>query len=100
MEQSPHDEDPVRSVPETAEQKGNENIAIPPFLRDTAPTEWHIYIIAEPCRQRDVPSLPELSHAFGEIWSAEVCHERKAHDARCADGNVGVSGKITIDLDG
>ncbi len=47
-----------------------------------------------------MPAPPELRRGTGEVWVAEVARQLYAKEACGADGNVGVSGEVAVDLHG
>jgi hypothetical protein len=59
-----------------------------------------VEVVAQPGRQGEVPSPPELNDLLGEVWSIEVLDQVNAHHPRYADGNVAVPGKTAIGLEG
>ncbi len=60
--------------------------------------EWFVEIVADPGRQRDVPSPPELGERAGNIGRIEILPQPEAEHAGEPDRHVGVAGKIEIDL--
>src|SRR4051812_42353399 len=100
MQGSPDYEGPARAVPQTAEQEYGHQVRDPVHRADAVSSKWDVDVIAEPRRQRDVPSLPELLNRPGEVRRPEVRHEVDTHDAGRTDGDVGVSGEVEVDLKG
>ena len=98
VEQTPDDEIPARAVPETAEKEHGDKVAIHARGRDPVAAERHVQIIAEPRRQRDVPSAPELLHALGDIRPPEILRKAEAEHASQTNRHVGVAGEIEVDL--
>ncbi len=45
-----------------------------------------------------MPSSPELGNIFTSKWKIEILHQPDAHDPCRTYGDIGVSGKIAIDL--
>src|ERR1035437_1360062 len=56
MKRSPNDESPPCTMPEPAEQHGDEEINITPCLSLTITAKRYIEILAKKCRQRHVPA--------------------------------------------
>src|SRR5713101_288777 len=61
VERAPDNECPVRAMPQTTQEKRHEEIEIPAGLRDAVTPERNVDVISKPCRQRDVPSRPEIA---------------------------------------
>ncbi len=59
-----------------------------------------VEVILEPPRQAHVPALPEVATAVGLVWAVEVLGQVVAHEQSHADGHVGVSTEIGVDLQG
>src|SRR2546427_10674086 len=85
-------------MPKTAYQESNKQIEVPSLPRCAITSKRYVKIVAKPCRQRDVPSLPKLRNAFCVIRTIEIGHEMEAHDLGRSNGNVRVAGKIAINL--
>ena len=96
---TPCDERPVGAVPEPAHQEDYERVAYHFRLRDAASAERDVDIVAEPCRQRDVPPAPELRNVAREIRHVEVAHQTHAEQLGCADGDVRVARKVAVNLE-
>ena len=47
-----------------------------------------------------MPAAPEIPHGGGSIGEIEVFRETEAQDLTHADGHVGITGEIKIDLEG
>ena len=60
--------------------------------------QGNIQIVPQPRRQRDVPSMPELGDAGGQVRSPEIGGQMIAQDPGGPDGHVGVTREIAIDL--
>ena len=61
-------------------------------------SERDIQIRLQPTRERNVPSLPEVAAILRFIRRIEVCRKAKAHHQRQTDSDVGITGKVRIDL--
>jgi hypothetical protein len=69
-------------------------------LSKPIPTQGNIKVTSQPGGQRDVPASPELHNVPAQIRSIEVFHEFKSEDPCDAACNVGVSGEVSINLEG
>lgn len=47
-----------------------------------------------------MPSPPELRYVAGEIRIIEVPHQFDAEEFGCTNSNVGITGEITVNLEG
>src|ERR1043166_8205542 len=97
---APHDEPEAGAVPQPAEEHGDGEIAQgfqPPFA---LATERNVEIVAQPTRQRDVPALPEFRGRGREIGREEIARQLDAEQLGDAAGDVGIGGKIAVDLPG
>ena len=63
-----------------------------------AAAQGEIEVIPEPLRQADVPPVPEVAGAGGEIRQVEVERQLKTQAPGHPAGHVGVSGKVAVDL--
>src|ERR1700732_3124823 len=46
-----------------------------------------------------MPTSPKLRDALREIRGREVSHQMQVEQLRCSNGDIGVAGKIAIDLE-
>ena len=79
------------AMPETADQKGDQQIQTMPESADAVAAERNINIVPEPCGQGNVPSAPEFFDAERKVRTFEVCHQFYAEQSCTADRNVGIS---------
>src|SRR6185369_7145455 len=56
-------------------------------------------IVAQPARQADVPSLPELRRSPGDIWNVEVERQLEAEQPRRPASHVRVAREVAVDLE-
>ena len=70
---------------------------MPEFAASVA-AQRNIYIIPEPGRQRNMPSAPEFFHRRRQIGTFEICHKVNIKQFGCSDCDIGVTGKIAVDL--
>ena len=69
-----------------------------PFC-DPVAAERNINIIPEPGGQGNMPAAPEFLDGKGKIGAFEIRHQTNPEHPGAADGNVGVTRKITVDFD-
>lgn len=91
---------PGSPMPETGEEKNDQNIDVFPYFAVPVSAQRNVQIIPEPTCQGDVPSSPEISYADGHIRGVEIIDQFKAHNPGSTSGDVGVAAKVTIDLHG
>ena len=89
-----------RSVPQSADQKDDQLIAIFPGRSLSAASQGDIQIVLEPGGQGDMPSAPELAHRPGQIGSGEILHQPDPQNLCRAHGDDRVPVKIAVDLKG
>ena len=100
MEGAPNDKGERGAVPEAADEEDDYNIQRPTREFHAVAAEGDIDIVAEPRGEGDVPAAPEISNGAGGVGAIEVEREVVAQHARAADGDIGISAKITINLKG
>ncbi len=99
MQPSPDNKCPICTVPEAADQKDDHQVGVPAPFGNAVATERDIKIILEPAGERYMPALPEFRNIFGKIGALKIIHEVIPHHLGCADSDIGISGKVTIDLE-
>jgi len=87
-------------MPEPGDEEDDEDVADGLGLGDARPSEWDVEVVAEPGGEGDVPTPPELGNVAGEVGELEVGHQLEAEELGGADGDVGVSGEVAVDLEG
>ena len=97
---SPSNESPVGAMPETAQQENDKRVANHLCLRAAAAAQRNIDVIAEPCRQRNVPPAPKLGNVAAEIRNVEIAHKPDTEQLRRSDGNVGIAREVAVNLEG
>ena len=100
VQAAPDHEPPGRPVPQAAEQHRDHEVDVRPALTATAAAEGDVQVVAEPSRQRDVPSAPELLDRASGVRPVEVDRELEPQELRDADGDVGVAAEVAVDLHG
>ena len=98
MESSPTHKRPVCTMPKPAYQKDNQRITSHFPSAASAAAQRNINVIPEPSSKRDMPTTPKLCYIPGEIREIKVTHQIDAKQAGRANGNIGISGKVSIDL--
>lgn len=71
-----------------------------PHRAYTVPPQWDIEVVFEPGGEGDVPASPKLADRGGTIGVVEVDHHAEPEDTSAAQGDIGVSRKVTVDLIG
>ena len=100
MNAAPHDEGPVRPVPEAAEQHRRQQVAVGLTFAETIAAERNVQVVAEPRAQADVPAAPEALQTRRQVRLPEVHHEVKAEELRAAARDIAVAAEVTVDLPG
>ncbi len=88
-----------RTMPQTAEGEGNEDISVSHPFAGAASAQRNEQVIFEPRRKRNVPTPPVFGNRFGHIGQVEVFRHFEAEQLRGASGDVRVTGEIKIDLE-
>jgi len=87
-------------VPEAGQRPDDEDVAdVLPDL-DAVAAKGDIDVGAEPSGERDMPAPPELGDRAGDIRIVKVFGEMEAEHLPHADGHVGVTGEVEVDLEG
>ena len=96
---APDQEGPVRAMPEAGQAHHHDQHAGLSRERTFAAAERDVEIVADPGRQRDVPTLPEGLRRARKIRLAEIGCQPQPEQERDAERHVGIAGKIEIDLE-
>src|SRR5437773_2244604 len=99
MPESPDDEIPTRAMPGAGEKEHDPQIANCVPRTETIAAKRDVDVVAEPCRQCDVPTPPEILYRDGRIGVIEIFRKAEAEHSRNPDSHVGVAGEIKIDLE-
>src|SRR5262245_48730649 len=97
---SPNHEVPRSAVPQASEQHGGEKVHISSRHTTAISPQTDVQIIAEPTGETDMPAMPKLPNISRCIRQVEVENELESEPTSRAAGNVGITGKIAIDLNG
>ena len=99
--QSPQDEGPIRSVPDSRQEPYHEEVEDMPCLRlHSVSAQRNIDIIPEPAGQRDVPASPEFRNGTGNVRIIEVFVEVESEHFSQSDGHIRISAEIEVNLEG
>src|SRR5206468_11405965 len=58
-----------------------------------------VQVVAQPAREGHMPAAPEFLHRQGSIGIIEIFRKAKSQQQSDADGDVGIPGKVEIDLE-
>ncbi|MPM30244.1 hypothetical protein SDC9_76792 [bioreactor metagenome] len=100
MEQTPEEKRPARAVPEAADEKHQQDVAVGPQLSFSAAPQREVQALPQERGQRDVPALPKFPHAQGAIGRVEVHRQTDAQKPGRPRGNVAVAGEVEVQLQG
>ena len=100
VEHAPGDVLERRAVPQARDGVDDHQVSGLLELAAAARAQREIDVIAEPGRQADVPSGPEVLHGVREVRLAEVGHQLHTQHLRRADGDVAVAREIAQVLHG
>ena len=101
VRQTPQDERPIRSVPDSRQEPYHEEIEdMPCFRFHPVSAQRNVDIIPEPAGQGDMPTPPELRNGTGNIRIVEVFIEVKPEHLSQTDGHIRISAEIEINLEG
>src|SRR6185437_14158947 len=98
IESAPQHERPRRAMPQPAQEKREDQVGMAAQPAATVVAERREHIVAQPARQRDVPSIPQVDHADRAERTLEVGLETESEHQRDADRAKRVTGKVAVDL--
>src|SRR5574344_2101262 len=98
MPDTPYNEGPIGTMPNTAYKKGYKYIPIVSALSAAVATQGDIHIIAQPHGQRYVPATPKVGHADGKIGTPKVVRQFETQQFSDADCYQRVTGKVAVYL--
>ena len=89
---------PPCTVPQAADQKGEQQVAV--FLRSgaAAAAQRDINIIPQPAGEADMPPRPDILDRIRKEGLAEVFGQRQTQHLTDAENNVRIAGEIRIEL--
>lgn len=85
-------------MPGTSESPDNEKIQNMPRGRNPVSAQGNVHIVPEPAAQGHMPAAPEFRGTFGNIGIIEVFREMEPEHEAKADGHVGISGEVEVNL--
>ena len=87
-------------MPQAAQHHGDHQVQVAPHGAAAVAAQRDIQVVAQEARQGHVPAAPELRDIARFIRRIEVQRQAHAEQARQADGHVGISGEVEIQLEG
>ncbi|KPZ05699.1 Alginate o-acetyltransferase AlgI [Pseudomonas syringae pv. spinaceae] len=97
---TPDDVGDVGTVPQTAQQHCQEQVAIGRDLAATVAAQGDVQVVTQPSGQADVPATPELGDRLADVRLFEVFHKAETHHQAQANRHVAVTGEVEIKLRG
>ena len=85
-------------MPQATQQHRRHQCGVGARLAVAVAAQRDVEIVAQPCRQGDVPASPEIGKSDRRIGKAEVVRHRETQAQRRADRGGRVTGKIAEDL--
>jgi hypothetical protein len=99
VQQAPDSEGPGEAVPEAAQQHGDRQVDVRHDLGALA-GQRKVEIIAQPVGEADVPTAPEFGEIGAPIRPVEIRRQADSQQLRAAAGDVGIAGKVELQLQG
>ena len=99
MVKAPGHKRPIGSVPESAEQHREPQVAIGPPRPMTAAAQGDVYVVAQPRGQADVPAAPEVRGTDGQVRQVEVDDEFESQPPGDTARDPRVAREIAVDLE-
>lgn len=100
MYAAPQNISQAAAVPETADEKSQEQIQAVPPSGSPAAAQRDVDIVPEPGRQRDMPAAPEFPDGKSKVRAFEIRHQFDAEQSGTADGDIRVAGKVAVYFNG
>src|ERR1039457_5543728 len=98
--EAPQHEIPCGAVPQSAQHHRQHQVAVCLCLPEPVASQREIEIVPQPTGKTDVPSIPEVLGARGEIRQIEVQDQLETHELGDAASDVCISREITVNLKG
>ena len=89
-----------RAVPQAAKAHGDHEVGVFAQPAFAVAAQGNVEVVAQPQGKGDVPAAPEIAQAQGDIGQVEVVRDIEAHEQGHALGQIGIAGKIAVDLHG
>ena len=98
VKQSPQHKVERRTVPQSAEQHGDDEVDVAAHAAFAVAAERYIQVVLEPRRQRDVPTAPEVGNRRSLIGAVEVDVKSKSQKQRQTYGHIAIAREVAVDL--
>ena len=99
VDPAPDDEVPGAAVPQPAQQHDDHEVAVGVGAALSVAAQRHVQVVAQPARQGHVPATPEVLQGERPVRIVKVLREAEPEQECHADGDVGVTGEVRVDLD-
>lgn len=100
MDSAPDEESPGGSVPQAAEEHGEDEVCVGAGRASSISAEGDVEVVSEPRGKGDVPAAPEVGDGGGSVGGIEVfCEDEPEHQSE-SDGHVGIAAEVEVDLHG
>lgn len=100
MQSAPNNKANICSVPQSSDKHSQKQIQIASERTLAVASHAYVKIIPQPRRQTYVPTSPKLGYVVRFVRRVEVNRQTEAEQKSNRNRNVGISRKITIDLQG
>ena len=100
VECTPVDVVETGTVPKSAQEHRYQQVDVLAHLPFAISSESDIHIVAQPKRERNVPSAPKFSDIFRTERKIEVHPQIESHHFAHTNSHVAVAGKVAIELHG
>ena len=87
-------------MPQSREQEADPEVEIHAAFAFAVASQGDVEVVHDEAPQGDMPAPPELGDGTRGVRVVEVFGELESHDAAQADGHVGITGKVEINLEG
>lgn len=98
MQEPPQDEQPTRTVPETTEQKSNNDISDRNPEAFPVAAKWNVDIISKKMAERNMPASPEIADAYGSVGFIEILRQMDVEQQCYSNRHIGIAAEIIVDL--
>lgn len=86
-------------MPQSAGQEHHHGVSHGPPLAAPAAAKRYVEVIHEPGVERNVPTAPELRYVARKVREMEIPHQLDPEEARRPYRNVGIAGKVAVNLE-
>lgn len=100
VQSSPNEEHQGTAVPDTGSQHRDKQTETSAHNPVSIASERDIEIVAEPGRERNVPSVPEIREVAAAIGEGKILAQTDAKHGCDTDADVAVTAEIQVDLHG